>query len=100
MNQIVNRIILGWMRILTLGWQQFALGWRQVSLVDLGVATWGESSYLHRMFGALRTWRQGSWFLRWAEPIGAALAVAVFLIAPFVSTGIIGFLLVTDFRRC
>jgi putative inorganic carbon (hco3(-)) transporter len=95
MNQIVNRITLGWMRILTLGWQQFALGWRHVSLVDLGVATWGESSYLHRVFGSLRAWRRGSWFMQWAEPIGAALAIAVFTIAPFVSTGIIGFLLIT-----
>jgi putative inorganic carbon (hco3(-)) transporter len=92
--QTWNRITLGWMRILALGWQQFALGWQHVSLVDLGVAHWGSSSYLHRIFGVLASWRQGSWFLQWAEPIGAALAVAVFSIAPFVSTGIIGFLLI------
>jgi putative inorganic carbon (hco3(-)) transporter len=92
--QTWNRITLGWMRILTLGWQQFALGWQQVSLVDLGVAQWGTSSYLHRVFGVLAIWRRGSWFLQWAEPIGTVFAIAVFAIAPFVSTGIIGFLLI------
>jgi putative inorganic carbon (hco3(-)) transporter len=83
MNHFLNRIMLGWMRLIIVGWQQFALGWQHVSLVDLGVAPWGESSYLHRVFGALRAWRQGSWFLRWAEPIGAMLAIAVFAAAPF-----------------
>jgi putative inorganic carbon (hco3(-)) transporter len=93
MNNVWNRITLGWMRLMMVGWQQFALGWQQVSLVNLGVEPWGESSYLHRVFGSLRAWRRGSWFLQWAEPIGAALAIAIFAAAPFVPNNLIGLLL-------
>lgn len=74
--------------------QRITWSWRQLSLVNLALKPWGESSYLHRVIGSLRNWRQGSWFLRWADLIGAMLAIAIFVAAPFVTTALIGFLLI------
>jgi putative inorganic carbon (hco3(-)) transporter len=92
----VQRILLGWMRLLSWLWRPISQGWQQIALANMGaLEPWGASSYLHRIIGSFRAWRQGSWFLQWADPIGAALAIAVFIIAPFVSTGVIGFLLIT-----
>ena len=39
-------------------------------------------------------WRSGSWLLRWSEPIGAAFLSCIFCLAPFVSTSLIGVLLI------
>ena len=74
--------------------QRITLGWGQLSLANLALKPWGESSYLHRAIGSLRNWRQGSWFFRWAEVIGAMLAIAIFASAPFVSNNLIGLLLI------
>jgi putative inorganic carbon (hco3(-)) transporter len=74
--------------------QQITGGWKQLSLVNLALKPWGESSYLHRVIGSLRSWRQGSWFLRWADPLGAVLAIAIFAVAPFVPNSLIGLLLI------
>ena len=74
--------------------QQITGGWKQLSLVNLALKPWGESSYLHRVIGSLRSWRQGSWFLRWADPLGAGLAIAIFATAPFVLNSLIGLLLI------
>ena len=74
--------------------QRISWGWGHLSLVNLASRSWGESSYLHRVIGSLRNWRQGSWFLQWAEVIGAMLAIAIFATAPFVSNNLIGFLLI------
>lgn len=74
--------------------QQITGGWKQLSLVNLALKPWGESSYLHRVIGSLRSWRQGSWFLRWADPLGAGLAIAIFATAPFVPNSLIGLLLI------
>lgn len=54
---------------------------------------WGNSSYVYRLVGLLRSWQRGSWLLQWANPIGFALVSLVFALAPFVSTSLIGVLL-------
>jgi putative inorganic carbon (HCO3(-)) transporter len=87
MYDVLQRITLGWARLI-------GMVWRPLSLVNLGVEPWGESSYLHRVIGSLRAWRQGSWFLQWGETIGALLAIAIFIAAPFVPTNVIGLLLI------
>lgn len=74
--------------------ERITWGWGQLSLVNLVAKSWGESSYLHRVIGSLRSWRQGSWFLRWADLIGAMLAIAIFVAAPFVPNSVIGLLLI------
>ncbi|MBW4515333.1 MAG: IctB family putative bicarbonate transporter [Timaviella obliquedivisa GSE-PSE-MK23-08B] len=74
--------------------QRIIGGWSHLSLVNLALKPWGESSYLHRGIGSLRSWRQGSWFLRWADSVGAGLAIAIFVTAPFVPTPLIGLLLI------
>jgi len=42
-----------------------------------------ESSYLRYLIGLLRGWRQGSWLMQWAEPIGGLLVMLLFGVAPF-----------------
>lgn len=51
------------------------------------------SSYLYRFASSLSGWRSGSWLLQWSGIIGACLLGSVFLLAPFVSTSLIGVLL-------
>ena len=51
------------------------------------------SSYLYRLINSLSDWRSGSWLLQWSEIIGICLLSSVFLLAPFVSTSLIGVLL-------
>ncbi|MCU0570549.1 MAG: IctB family putative bicarbonate transporter [Oculatellaceae cyanobacterium Prado106] len=75
-------------------WKSLSAFWQWFTLMNLAPQQWGESSYLHRVIGGLRTWRQGSHLMKWAEPIGALLAIAVFAAAPFMSTSLIGLLLV------
>ncbi|WAL59180.1 IctB family putative bicarbonate transporter [Thermocoleostomius sinensis] len=67
--------------------------WQQLTLVNLPLRQWSESSYLHHIIGWLRTWRQGSWLMRWADYLAAGLVAIVFGLAPFVSTGVVGVLL-------
>ena len=51
------------------------------------------SSYLYRKVKWFAIWREGSWLLQWSEAIGAALLSLVLMLAPFVSTSLIGVLL-------
>jgi putative inorganic carbon (hco3(-)) transporter len=57
------------------------------------LSRWFSSSYLGRLVGSFAAWRSGSWLLQWSEIIGVGLLGLVFLLAPFVSTGLIGVLL-------
>ncbi len=68
--------------------------WQQFTLANLSLYQWRSSSFLYRLTGCLQNWRQGSWLMQWAEPIGALLISIVFCLAPFVGTGLIGVLLV------
>ena len=56
--------------------------------------SWFNSSYLYRLVNSLSAWRQASWLLQWSEVIGVCLLGLVFVLAPFVSTSLIGVLLV------
>ncbi|MBD2183625.1 putative bicarbonate transporter, IctB family [Planktothrix sp. FACHB-1355] len=68
--------------------------WQQLTLSNLPLYRWRNASYLYRLVGLLPAWRQGSWLMRWAEPLGALLVSLVFALAPFVSNDLVGVLLV------
>ena len=55
---------------------------------------WQQGSYLRFAVGCLSGWRHGSWLLQWSEVIGACLISLIFVLAPFISTSLIGVLLV------
>jgi putative inorganic carbon (hco3(-)) transporter len=67
--------------------------WQQLTLMNLSPKQWGQSSYVHRIVGSLRRWRQSSWLMQWADPIGLFLLLSIYALAPFVSTTLIGLLL-------
>ncbi|MBF2047589.1 MAG: putative bicarbonate transporter, IctB family [Elainella sp. C42_A2020_010] len=67
--------------------------WQNLTLINLSAQQWIRSSYLRYLVGSLRSWRQGSWLMQWAEPIGGLLVMLVFSLAPFVSNALIGVLL-------
>lgn len=54
---------------------------------------WQGASYLHRLVGLFYPWREASWLLQWAEPLGVLLVGVLVALAPFVSTSLIGVLL-------
>ena len=53
-----------------------------------------QNSYLYRCAMGLSAWRAGSYLWQWSEIIGVCLLGLVFGLAPFVSTGLLGLLLV------
>ncbi len=55
---------------------------------------WREVSLLHRLLAPLRRWRQGSWLLTWGDGIAWVFAAATIALAPYVSTALIGWLMV------
>ncbi|MDY6938630.1 MAG: IctB family putative bicarbonate transporter [Cyanobacteriota bacterium] len=70
------------------------LVWQQMTLETLRPNRWRGSSFLYRLLGgSLRGWRPGSWLMQWSEPLGALLVALVFALAPFVSTTLIGVLM-------
>lgn len=68
--------------------------WSTIMLAKPQIQQWQKGSYLYRLVGSLSNWRRGSWLLQWSETIGACLISLVFLLAPFVSTSLIGVLLI------
>ncbi|GAB4229922.1 MAG: IctB family putative bicarbonate transporter [Stanieria sp.] len=68
--------------------------WTKIVLSDFSLYQWHSTSYLYRFVGWFSSWRQGSWLLQWGEALGAALLSVLFVLAPFVSTSLIGLLLV------
>ena len=67
--------------------------WRYFTLANFSPYQWQKGSYLYKLVGLLHNWRQESWLLRWGEAIGALLVGLVMLAGPFVSTSLIGVLL-------
>jgi putative inorganic carbon (HCO3(-)) transporter len=63
---------------------------------DLALDRWASGSWLHRIVGWLRDWRAGSWLMQWAEAIAVALVALLFALGPFVSTTLIGVLLLAS----
>lgn len=76
------------------GWQSLESFWQDLTLSTQPLTQWRHASYLHRLVGLLRTWQRGSWLMQWADQIGVLLLSLVFGLAPFVSTSLIGVLLV------
>ncbi|MGC1306503.1 MAG: IctB family putative bicarbonate transporter [Phormidesmis sp.] len=54
---------------------------------------WREVSMLHRLLSPLRNWRQGSWLLAWGDGIAWVFVAVTMALAPYVSTTMIGWLL-------
>lgn len=67
--------------------------WQQLTLSNLRLYQWRGASYLYKLVGLLQSWRQGSWVMQWAEPIGALLVALVLALTPFVSNALVGVLL-------
>ncbi|MFE4105449.1 IctB family putative bicarbonate transporter [Almyronema epifaneia] len=68
--------------------------WQQVTFGGLALHQWREVSYLHRLLNPFRQWRQASWLLQWADWIALLLVALIFALAPYVSTTLIGVLLI------
>jgi putative inorganic carbon (HCO3(-)) transporter len=68
--------------------------WQQVTLNRFALHQWRQVSVIHRLLGWLRQWRQGSWLLPWADVIGLVLVALIFALAPYVSTTLIGVLMI------
>ena len=58
------------------------------------VSSWRGGSFVYRLIGLFHPWREGSYLLQWAEPIGVLLVALVLLLAPLVSTTLVGVLLI------
>lgn len=71
-----------------------AFSWTQLTLFPLVPIQWRNSSFICRLMTLFSQWRTSSWLLQWSEPLGALLLSLVFILAPFVSTSLIGLLLV------
>ncbi|WP_019507823.1 IctB family putative bicarbonate transporter [Pleurocapsa sp. PCC 7319] len=68
--------------------------WSTIMLSEPQLKQWPKSSFFYRLVGWLSNWQQASWLFQWSEVIGACLISLVFLLAPFVSTALIGVLLI------
>jgi putative inorganic carbon (hco3(-)) transporter len=71
------------------------LVWQRFTLSYLPLKEYLATSYLHRfLVGLLHSWRQSSVLVRWGDAIAAALLSLVYALAPFVSSTLVGLLLV------
>ena len=68
--------------------------WAKLALSNLHLYQWRGASYVYKLIGLFHSWREGSWLLQWAEPMGAILLSLIFLLGPFVSSSLIGVLLI------
>ncbi|MEM9807693.1 MAG: IctB family putative bicarbonate transporter [Cyanobacteria bacterium P01_D01_bin.56] len=67
--------------------------WQKITFNRLALHQWREVSLIHRVLGFLRSWRHGSWLLQWGDGIGLVIIAILFALAPYVSTTLIGVLL-------
>ncbi|MBD2346367.1 IctB family putative bicarbonate transporter [Anabaena subtropica] len=71
------------------------LVWQRFTLSSLPLKQFLATSYLHRsLVGLLSSWRQTSFLLQWGDIIAAALLSLVYVLAPFVSSTLVGVLLI------
>ncbi|MEO1093949.1 MAG: IctB family putative bicarbonate transporter [Cyanobacteria bacterium J06638_28] len=70
--------------------------WQHITLNRFALHQWREVSLLHRLLGFVRSWRQGSWLLQWGDLIGLIIVAILFALAPYVSTTLIGVLLLAS----
>ena len=62
-------------------------------IFDLPLFRWRSSSYLYRLVGLLGSWQDGSFLMQWGDTIATLLICIILALAPFVSTSLIGVLL-------
>ncbi|MFK8185039.1 MAG: IctB family putative bicarbonate transporter [Phormidesmis sp.] len=74
----------------------FASAFRRLTLGNFAFDQWREVSVLHRLLSPLRRWRQGSWLLAWGDGIAWVFVAAMFAIAPYASTTMVGYLLLVS----
>ena len=67
--------------------------WTKIAFANLYWSKWLNSSYFYRLVGILSSWQEGSWLFQWKELIGACLIGIILIFSPFVSTSLIGVLL-------
>jgi putative inorganic carbon (HCO3(-)) transporter len=67
--------------------------WRQVTLTGFAFDQWRNASILHQLLWPLRKWRQGSWLLPVGDWLGLAIVMVLYALAPYVSTTLIGVLM-------
>jgi putative inorganic carbon (HCO3(-)) transporter len=71
------------------------LVWERLTLSSLPLKEYLSSSYLHKfLVGLLKPWRQSSIFIQWGDIIAVCLLSLVYGLAPFVSSTLMGLLLV------
>jgi putative inorganic carbon (HCO3(-)) transporter len=67
--------------------------WQQITFQGFSPSEWRSGSYIHRLVGLLSYWTTYSGLWQWSEGLGALLISGVFLLSPFVSTGLIGLIM-------
>ncbi len=68
--------------------------WQQLTLANLSLSQWQSGSYLlNSAIGNARSWRQSSWLMQWAEPLGFGLLALTFGMGPFVNNALVGVLM-------
>jgi putative inorganic carbon (HCO3(-)) transporter len=65
-------------------------------IFDFSPTQWRKNSYLYLPVGLLSRWRSSSWLLQWGDSLGLIFLALVLALGPFVSTGLIGILLVAS----
>ncbi|TVP57662.1 MAG: putative bicarbonate transporter, IctB family [Nodularia sp. (in: Bacteria)] len=71
------------------------LVWQRFTLSYLPLKEYLATSYLHRfLVGILHSWRQSSILMQWGDAIAVVLLSLVYALAPFVSSSLVGVLLV------
>ena len=66
----------------------------RLTLGNFDFSAWREVSFLHRLMSPFRRWRAGSWLLAWGDGIVWVIAALTIALAPYVSTFMIGYLLI------
>ncbi|MGB5915874.1 MAG: IctB family putative bicarbonate transporter [Phormidesmis sp.] len=66
----------------------------RLTLSNFDFHQWREVSLLHRLMSPFRAWRQGSWLLAWGDGIAWVFVALTIALAPYVTTAMIGWLLV------
>jgi putative inorganic carbon (HCO3(-)) transporter len=74
------------------------LVWERLTLSSLPLKEYLSSSYLHRLLvGSLLSWRQSSILIQWGDMIAVGLLSLIYTLTPFVSSTLIGLLLLACF---
>lgn len=63
------------------------------TLTNIPFTQWGKGSFLYRIVSFLNDWKNQSWLLQWSEAIGGIIISLILILSPFVSTSLIGVLL-------